>query len=469
MSNLSVKNTLNNLSYLLFSQILILGLGIVRSLIVPAFLSVESFGYWQIYVFYTAYVGLFALGFNDGIYLRYGSYNYKDLPFEKLRSSTRLLIWMLSAFCLISVILLYFFCEDKSLRFALIFSSFNILILGISSVLTFIMQITNQIKRFSFFSVLDKVLVVLSVIMMFFLNNHNYEIIVVVDFISKAAVLLVMVLLYKELFFGKIGSWVSAIKEFRLNINVGVKLMIANLMGMLITGIGRITVQFFGEIKDYASYAFGTSITNIILMGITAISLVLYPTLKRLPKENYQKYFNQINSSITIFNLLSLLLYFPGYYLIQVYFNKYNDVLEYLNLFFVVVVLLSKMSVLNNTFYKILRKEKEMLRANLSVVIVFCICLLIFYGITRSVWSIAFSTVIAMFFRCFSSEIYLKKILNIKIDGKIIIEIGVIVFFVLVTTYLDLLYAALLYALVLSLFIAVNINHIKSLYKSISK
>lgn len=469
MSNISVKNTLNNFSYLLFSQILILGLGIVRSLIVPAFLSVESFGYWQIYVFYTAYVGLFALGFNDGIYLRYGSYNYNDLPFEKLRSSTRLLIWMLSTFCLICIILLYFFCEDKSLRFALIFSSFNILILGVSSVLTFIMQITNQIKRFSFFSILDKVLVVLSIILMFFLDKHNYEIIVVVDFISKIAVLLVMILLYKELFFGKIASWLNTIEEFRLNINIGMKLMIANLMGMLITGIGRITVQFFGEIKDYASYSFGTSITNIILMGITAISLLLYPTLKRLPKENYQKYFIQINSSITIFNLVSLLLYFPAYYFIQAYFNKYNDVLEYLNLFFVIVVLLSKMSVLNNTFYKILRKEKEMLKANLSVVIIFCVCLLIFYGVTKSVWSIAFSTVVAMFFRCFSSEIYLKKILNIQIEEKIIIEIGVIIFFILVTTFLDLWYSAFLYALVLSIFIAVNINYIKSLYKSLSK
>ena len=42
-------------------------------------IGVEKYGYWQLYLFYTSYVGFFQLGWNDGIYLRYGGEDYNNL------------------------------------------------------------------------------------------------------------------------------------------------------------------------------------------------------------------------------------------------------------------------------------------------------------------------------------------------------------------------------------------------------
>ena len=48
----------------------------------PKIISVEQYGYWQVYLFYSTYVGILHLGLNDGIYLRYGGEEYNDLNFK---------------------------------------------------------------------------------------------------------------------------------------------------------------------------------------------------------------------------------------------------------------------------------------------------------------------------------------------------------------------------------------------------
>ena len=47
-------------------------------------LSVNDFGYWQLFIFYTSYVGFFHFGFNDGIYLLNGGKNYDELNYNEI-------------------------------------------------------------------------------------------------------------------------------------------------------------------------------------------------------------------------------------------------------------------------------------------------------------------------------------------------------------------------------------------------
>lgn len=61
-------------------------------------MSVSGFAYWQQYVLYSGFVGIFALGFNDGIYLLYGGYSYNELPFKRLRAAFRFYCGMLLLF-----------------------------------------------------------------------------------------------------------------------------------------------------------------------------------------------------------------------------------------------------------------------------------------------------------------------------------------------------------------------------------
>ena len=61
-----------------FTNIISLFISMLISFILPLFLSVEGYGYWQLYVLYAGYVGILAFGFNDGIHLNYAGRDYNE-------------------------------------------------------------------------------------------------------------------------------------------------------------------------------------------------------------------------------------------------------------------------------------------------------------------------------------------------------------------------------------------------------
>ena len=66
------KKFIGNLIYAFAAQGLSFALSVLMSIIVPKVLSLNDFGYWQLFIFYTSYVGFFHFGFNDGVYLLNG-------------------------------------------------------------------------------------------------------------------------------------------------------------------------------------------------------------------------------------------------------------------------------------------------------------------------------------------------------------------------------------------------------------
>jgi len=442
--NGTIKKAISNFKFVIAAQLIVLAFGFVRSLLVPGFLSVKDFGYWQIYLFYSSYVGVFALGFNDGIYLRYGSYEYEELPSKKLRTAIRIHFFVLVIFSVV-VCIYAGFVDNIQRQFAFYFVSANILVLGINGVFIYILQITNQMKRYSFFSILDKVIVMVAIVVCAVAHIDRFEYLVVIDLLSKIVVVLGMIVCCKELWVGKNCNSTEAINEYQTDVSVGIKLMLAQFMGMLVTGLGRFIVEWLGDIEGYAYYSFGVTITNLVLVLITAVSLLVYPTLKRLNEDNYPKYFEKINSVLQKFSILVPLIYFLAAILIPLLLPKYESVLKYLNILFGVIILQAKMQLLNNTFYKALRKESAMMKANMGSVVLFAIFATILFSITKSIWSIAVCTLLIMAWLCFASEVYLRKVMHLRNFKGIIFEILYITSFVVITSTLALNISFILY------------------------
>lgn len=464
---MSKRSLLRNISYVFSSQMLILIIGMARSIILPLFFHVNAFGYFQVYVFYTSYTGLFALGFNDGVYLRYGEYNYDQLPHEKMRSSIKLYALMLSVFTVITAVSVIFVIKDPDVRFAMLFSSLNVLVIGLNTVFIFFLQITNQLKKYSVFSVANKVLVILAILFMIIINDNNYRTIIVVDFIGGMLVLLFISLQCKDLLYGKNSSFSEGWGEFKKNLRVGVKLLVANLLGMLLIGCGRIIIQYWGHIKDFAVYSFGISVTAMVLTVITAFSLVLYPTLKRISSDLLPDYYSKVDAFTRLFNVFTLLVYFPFYYVVSRYFGKYADVLTYLNLLFIVAYLQSKISLLYNTFYNTLRKEKALLIENVSSVLLFIVLASALFFSFHTIWIIAFSTAAAMLFRCFISELYLKKIKFLRSNLKPLLELGYILVFLLITSVLNVIPGVIVFSLLSFAYMLMERNEIKEVLSAV--
>ena len=425
---------LKNFSFVFGAQTAVLIISVVRALILPKFLSMDGFGYWEIYWFYITWCGLFCLGYNDGIYLEYGECDYNQLPIKLIRSSTRLFICMLTIFTFIAVSAIFLFTSNGDLQFALFFSALDIIVLGLTGLFIYIFQITNQFKKYSFYSIIDKVLVLVVIILLLIANEQNYKYIIVTDFLSKVLVLICMIYKGRELIIGETEDFKKSAHFMRNMMSIGMKLLVANLMSMLLVGAGKFIVQIYGNIKDFAIYSFGMSITGLVLTSVTAFSLVLYPAVKRIRVEEYSALFNKINDFTRLFGLSSILLYFPVYCLVEIIYPQYASVLIYLNILFALIFLQCKISILDNTFYKALREEQNMLIANLTCVGLFFILALAIFTCYNEIWVIALCTFIAMFYRSYRSEVYLNHKIDLSFNKQNWTEILMIGLFLLSTT-----------------------------------
>ncbi|WP_151035641.1 lipopolysaccharide biosynthesis protein [Bacillus wiedmannii] len=458
-----INSGIKNIIYMLAAQGVSLSLSFLTAFILPMFLGVEQFGYWQIYLLYTAYVGIFCMGYNDGLYLRYGNYDYDELPFDLLRASIKPFLMMLFVLtCVIITVLVLGESSDKTFVFLMVAS--NIFIQGLNGTFTIVYQFTNRIKLYSVSTVLNKILLLFIISSLLVMNINNYQVIIMADIAIKIVVLFFNIYFCKELLFGKTSSLISGFLEMKENMQVGISLMVANLMGMLIFGIGNFLVERFLRVQEYGMYAFAISSTNLTILFISSISLALYPMLKRLSEKSISYYYEKINIILCTLIFGMLFLYFPIYWVVEHIMTEYRPILSYLYFLFPIVVTQGKIQLLVNTYYKILREEKAMLKANISSVIVFLIIGVPAFFVFRSVTWIAVCTLITMVWRCYASEIYLKKKLGIKEFKNIFLELTIIALFIIFARFEHIILGMLCHLAVVCLYFFIHFNVIKSYF-----
>ena len=80
---------IKNFSYSLTSNLISFIISALVVLIIPRIIGVEDYGFWQLYLFYSSYIGFLHFGWNDGIYLRYGGEEYEELDKPSLIAISR--------------------------------------------------------------------------------------------------------------------------------------------------------------------------------------------------------------------------------------------------------------------------------------------------------------------------------------------------------------------------------------------
>ena len=431
-----MKNNLSNFKYSIISQAIVILFGIIRALLIPILLSVTEFGYWQIYLLYAGFVGIFTFGFNDGIYLRYGSKHQHELPWGKLRGAFSFYLLLLFTISLILILVLELLSSNSNKVTAFIYVIVNVGLMGASSLFLFLFQTTNQIKKYSIYLLVDKLVFIILLFLAFSYSNVNYELLMIIDCFSKFILVVAMTLNCRRDLFGVVAGFRASYQEFNKNICVGIKLMLANLASMLVMNMSRFFVEKFYTLEEFSTFSFGISLTNIFLMAMNGVAVALYPFLKRISEENYNKVYSELSDATALFLFVALFAYYPIYYLIWVKLTDYAEVLTYFNVLYVVALLQIKMNVVINTFYKVLRKEKALLKANVvCVAIGFSLSsLVVFFDETLELMALALAATII--FRVYRSDFFICNILKDYKFEKFILELAVFGSFILATKYL---------------------------------
>ena len=116
------------LMYVLIANFINLGFNLITNFVLPKELSVESYATIKTFQLYVSYAGLFHFGFVDGMYLKYGGKNIKELRREDLGtnlSTLRLFEIVVTIVCAIIAII--------SKQEVLVFFSLSILPLNLAN------------------------------------------------------------------------------------------------------------------------------------------------------------------------------------------------------------------------------------------------------------------------------------------------------------------------------------------------
>lgn len=426
-----LKLGMKNVSYVMLSQIILYAISLASALFLPNILGAGNNAMWQTYLLYFSYVGFFHFGFCDGIYLRYGSYEYSDLPREGFRSMLDLLLIMETVmFALVTVFILVV-NNEAAKDIPYIAAASNIVIMSVNTMYTMVNQITNRMKIFAVIQCIERVIFISIILALYATKTIDYKTTILADLTSRLLMIALNFWFSRELVFGKRMSYRRVFPEFLQNIKVGSALMLANFMGILLLGLGRIVAEQNLPKEVFGTYGVSLSLVSMILVFIQAISLVLYPILKRTEQGASPRYFLTIDRIITAFSLVILLAYYPALRLIWSLMPQYRDMLDYLVWLFPIIFFQSKIQLVFNTFMKALRQERILMVHNIiSLVVLIAIGLPVFNAY-HNIESIIVVTLVAFAVRNYLSDIYMRKKLKLEILKPVMMELLVLASFIL--------------------------------------
>lgn len=437
---------------------------VVLLFFLPRILSLEVYGQWQLFLFYFSYVGFLHFGWEDGIYLRYAGLNYYDLDKSKLLGQV---IAIIGSQCLLGIVifsLLNAFMPTGTQGDIFRFIAVALILANTNNLFSLIFQMTSRISDYARIVAIEPIIFISLVMIVLFLGERDYKVLIYCKLASLSAVCILGGYLLNDLRKSSIPSAAAIFYEAKDNIIVGSKLMLANIASMLVIGIVRFGISDGWDVVTFGKISLTLSISNFLMIFINAVSVVLLPALKHVEEELRQHLYLAGRSLLTAGMLLMLLSYYPLNGLLSLWLPQYTDAINYMAVLFPVCLFETRMGLLVSTYLKAMRQEKLMLKIN-TVSVLFSLLITIFtVNIIHNLTACIVSIVIIFAFRCFFAEKILSKLLNCCLIGDITKESIVIVVFMISAWFIGGLAGALVYMVILGLYLA---NNIKTLKKSI--
>lgn len=417
------------------SNILSAMISVVVTLVIPKFINIEQYGYYQLYLFYASYVGVSNLGWCEGVYLKEGGQYYDGI--DKPLHCTQ--FWLLCFYEVVFFLSLFLgtllLTPNVEKEFVIGLVCFSGVGMCLRWFITFLFQATGRVREYAITIVSEKVTFLILSVSTVLAGYREFKLITFFDSIAKYTSLSIGIYFCQDMVFSKLLPIKNVLREIRENISAGFKLMLASLCSTLIIGIVRFGVETHWSIETFSIVSLTLNISNVVLTAINAIAIVLYPMLRRTDESNIPKIYS--NMRVTLMGVIfgGIILYYPAQRLLTVWLPQYAESLRYAAILLPVCAYESKMSMLVNTYYKTLRLESLLMKCNMAALALSIVCTLISTLVLNSVTAAILSILIVLIFRCVISELLLTKHINIQVAKDIVLELIMTVAFIICNWY----------------------------------
>ncbi|MCR4617019.1 MAG: hypothetical protein K5669_02395 [Lachnospiraceae bacterium] len=388
------KKSVGRVGFAVLAQGLIGLMSVLTSFVLPARIGPEEYGYYQEFFFYLSYLNVLGIGVNDGIALNYAGMECSEEKKRKIRSALFIQIGyiIIATIVFCGIALLQGSLEKK---FIVILLSANILPTIIICVESGIFLAENKSYIYNLAAVLQKTIFCLLLVLLLVNKIHYYRWIILSQTLTNYLIAIVFFFWAKDYYIGRLGQFQEGFKELGMLSSTGIMVALSVAVSGLIPSFGRIIVEHFCSISEYGIYSFYISLLSIVLSFTSAVGIVVFPIIRNTKSELVKNDYQLFDKYLSIAGLGIYLLYPILYLFIKYFLKDYYDGIGYLGFLLPICYPIAKIQILMTPYYKMYRKEKQLLAVNAVSLVITVALNSVAYLVFRNTMAIAMTSLVS--------------------------------------------------------------------------
>jgi O-antigen/teichoic acid export membrane protein len=311
---------------------------------------------------------------------------------------------------------------------------------------------------------------ILIVLILYFLNLSNYRIYTGLIVLMNFLLLIWYLYTYRDIVFGPHDKLLDEKTNIISFFKYGIILLLANLSTTLVLTVNKQVVEIFFSVEEFGMYSFAYSMLAIITVIVSAVSVVLYPTFKKITFKKLILQYSHLNGTIILIVMIGLIGYFPLQWLIPRFLPEYKDSLVIFRIALPGLLFSSSISAIKHNYFKVTNKNNHYFYISFCVILFNIAINLFAYYYYNSLVSITISSIFGLMIWYITTEIYMVKKYGIKWKSNAILLLFAVVFFYSITAMSNFLVSGAIYTLLIGLTIVLTnkeviFNYIRKRYK----
>lgn len=390
------------LASVFFANLFFLIINLAINFLIPKYVSVETYSLIKTYTLYISYAGLFHLGYNDGMYLKYGGKKIENINKKDLSNNFFnyfLLNLFMFTFILIIALVLH---NNLFIAFA-----FGMISCNIMNYLKSLYQATGKFKLYGIALNTDRVSVfTLSIIALFLLKSDNYLIYIWIQILTSIICAIILITnLENNLKFLKYGRF--KITEYIDNIKSGIILLLGNFSNSFFTTMDRWFIKFLLTSYDFATYSLAASLENIISVVVSPITITMY---NYFCKNQKKEFIIKIKNLTLLYGFIIITGAYPIRFILENYLTKYKNACNIIFLLFGAQLFYIIIKGIYVNLYKARKKQKLYFIQLICMIFIGFILNIVLFTLFKNNFAIAFATYITAIIWFISCELLDKNI-----------------------------------------------------------
>lgn len=448
------KIILQNMSVAFLAQGVSMLLSVLQTLLVPKLLGVEQYGYWQLYIFYVSYVGFFHLGLSSGVYLTTGGQTRENMDKASIKSQMCFGAIYQTAMAVVIVLLASFLQSGAERVFVVVMTAIYLVLQNLATYMMNVLQCMNEIKKSSFSTIIERLAFLAPLLVLLILRVDVFYPYVLAYTASTLVQLSYCACNLKEFW---AAEWIGFKKAARLgwaSIKIGFPMMLANVMSMLILGIGRFFIDAQWGIETFGRLSLALSLVSFFLAFVSQASMVLFPSLRRATSQEVRGFYQRARDAMGLLFPAIYALYFPMIWVLTLWLPDYSSTFVYLIFLLPICVFDSKFNITGVTYFNVLRRERVMLAVNVVTAFISLVLTLAAVYLVGSVFAVIAVMTVAIVARGLWTEQYMNRLLDAPGNAIGAAELVLTVGFIVLACFLPALPAFLLFMAAYAVFLA---------------